>query len=79
VSAADEVAQVDAVAARIASRFCAGDWRGAWRAVRVLRRLAPGCSAAVVHEVRVLLELELTWARRRRESRAFHPDGGAAA
>lgn len=63
MSAADEVAQVDVVAARIAERFGAGDWRGAWRAIRLVRRLAPGCSAAIVHEVRTLLELELTRVR----------------
>lgn len=75
MSAADEVRQVDVIAARIASRFVAGDWRGAYRALRALRRLAPGCSPAVIHETRLLLELELTSARRRRGT----PWPGAAA
>lgn len=70
MSAADEVRQVDVIAARIASRFVSGDWRAAYRAVRFLRRLAPGCSPAVIHEVRVLLELELAGAHERMRRRA---------
>lgn len=66
MSAADEVRQVDVIAARIATRFERGDWRGAYRALRLLRRLAPSCGPAVIHETGLLLELELTSARRRR-------------
>jgi hypothetical protein len=78
MSAQDDGARIDALGARIAARLAEGDWRGGYRALRLLRRLAPGCWPVVLLAARSRLELELVEARGRLpESRG--PGGGKAA